>query len=123
MSESLIFECSSDGYSSIPGGHGRAFVIINIAEISEAGGFQIRTRVCLSGGERLMMLNAVIKGFGFCGGAGPARKDDGSIYCEAQHNNKLWEEGTVPSGEFIRIKLQNGNRCVESAVGCGVQRL
>jgi len=40
-----------------------------------------------------------------------------------KRSNKLQHEGTVPSGEFIRIKLQNGNRCVESAVGYGVQWL
>ncbi|KAG1946228.1 hypothetical protein F2P79_013725 [Pimephales promelas] len=59
---SRTFECLSDGYSSIPGGHARGNVNINIAENS--GGFQAdrRTRVCLSGGERLMMLNAVMKG-------------------------------------------------------------
>ncbi|KAG1925765.1 hypothetical protein F2P79_025301 [Pimephales promelas] len=67
-----------DTHRSIRGGHVRGFVSINIVEISDAGVLKSnqgsssnhkvtfpkdrRTRVCLSGGERLMMLNAVING-------------------------------------------------------------
>ncbi|KAG1971627.1 hypothetical protein F2P79_000062 [Pimephales promelas] len=45
------------------GGHARGYVNINIAEISDAVVFKwTEEHACLSGGERLMMLNAVING-------------------------------------------------------------